>query len=242
MIEFYTCSELNSIEWSPEGKWIRQDPGFPDTIFKSSITPEPGIEIKTWFPLATEITARFKDSIKFFEKNQTQVALVVWLPEFILYGKPKIIGIWFDTAKSIAESRDTHYHKPPDYLVIEPEDTTKRTVNLQQTNVNGYKFQGSEKEFFEAKKMVESWGKDGEKYSFLNDYQKNIKQLLGKFSYRLDTNFAKMDRIQHEGLEMFKERILTKLLYEHSIKEWSKLFADRTTGDTTKLLKEILAL
>ena len=40
-------------------------PGFPDTIFIGpNVTPSPGFEIKAWFPLATEITARFKDSQK----------------------------------------------------------------------------------------------------------------------------------------------------------------------------------
>ena len=28
-------------------------------------------------------------------------------------------------------------------------------------------------------------------------HQQKIKQLLGRFNYRLDTNFAKIDRIQH---------------------------------------------
>jgi hypothetical protein len=31
----------------------RQDPSFPDTIFESEL-PKPGIEIKSWFPLAAE--------------------------------------------------------------------------------------------------------------------------------------------------------------------------------------------
>lgn len=48
-----------------------------------------------------------------------------------------------DSGRSVAEARDNHYHNPPDYLVIEPEDTTSRTRNLQQTNTNGYKFQGT---------------------------------------------------------------------------------------------------
>jgi hypothetical protein len=241
MIEFYTCSELNTIKWDIEGKWIRQDPGFPDTVFDCSLASRPGIEIKTWFPLATEITARFKDSLKFLSANQTNVALVAWLPEFVIYGKPKIIGVWIDTARSIAESRDSHYHNPPDYLVIEPEDTSQRTVNLQQTNVNGYKFQGNTKDLNEAKKMVSSWGKEGANYSYSYDYQHKLRQLLGKYPYRLDTNFAKIDRIRHQGLEDFKNSILSKNLYHRSIKEWSKLFSGNT-NDRIKLLDEILTL
>jgi hypothetical protein len=64
LIEFNTVEFLNNMpEYHGLGVWQRQDPGFPDTIFVApTITPTPGFEIKAWFPLATEITARFKDS------------------------------------------------------------------------------------------------------------------------------------------------------------------------------------
>lgn len=239
MIEFYVCSELNKLEWNNQGQWIRQDPGFPDTIFKGEINPIPGIEIKTWFPLATEITARFKDSVNFFEHNQTNVALVAWLPEFIIYGKPKIISVWIGTAQSLAIARDTHYHNPPDYLVFEPEDTTNRTVNLQQTNVNGYKFQGDKELLEKAQTIVDSWGYEKGKYFHSSEYQQKIKQLLGTFPYRLDTNFAKIDRIQHKDLEDFKSSVLQKTIHNHSIKEWSKIICDETKN-ITDLLEDIL--
>jgi hypothetical protein len=63
LIEFNTCEYLNDKpEFVGFGKWKRQDPGFPDTIFEGTVVPVPGFEIKAWLPLATEITARFKDS------------------------------------------------------------------------------------------------------------------------------------------------------------------------------------
>src|SRR6266478_2488696 len=62
LIEFNTIEFLNKKqEFGPYGKWRRQDPGFPDTVFEGRISPTPGFEIKAWFPLATEITGRFKD-------------------------------------------------------------------------------------------------------------------------------------------------------------------------------------
>ena len=142
MIEFLIVEKLNEADWQGLGKWIRQDPGFPDAVFQGELEPSPGIEIKTWFPFATEITARFKESVLYFEKDQTNVAVVAWFPEFLIYGKPKIIDIWIGSAKSIAQARDNHYHSPPDYLVFEPEETSFRAANLQQTNTNGYKFSG----------------------------------------------------------------------------------------------------
>lgn len=222
MIEFSIVSLLNELDWTGQGQWIRRDPGFPDTLFEGIVEPKPGIEVKTWFPLATEITARFKDSVLHFKEDQTDVALVAWLPEYLLYGKPKIIDVWISTAKSLAIARDIHYHNPPDYLVVEPEDTTTRTANLQQTNTNGYKFQGIPEELAEAEEEVKKWGKDGKIYSPEPQYQKQIKELMGRYSYRLDTNFAKIDRIQHSGLEEFKRQVLAQEIYGHIILAWGR--------------------
>lgn len=222
MIEFLIVEKLNEADWQGLGKWIRQDPGFPDAVFQGELEPSPGIEIKTWFPFATEITARFKESVLYFEKDQTNVAVVAWLPEFLICGRPKIIDIWIGSAKSIAQARDRHYHSPPDYLVFEPEETSFRAANLQQTNTNGYKFQGSEKLLKEAMGDIKKWGEDGLIFSPDSNYQKKIKGLLGKYPYRLDTNFAKMDRIKHPGLEKFKARMLTMEINGKTILEWSK--------------------
>lgn len=131
LIEFNTVEFLNKQDnFAGFGKWERQDPGFPDTIFVGDIQPTPGLEIKAWFPLATEITARFKDSQNHFQFDQTHVAMLAWLPDKIIYGKPRILGVCVVSGLSVALARDTHYHNPPDYLVLEPEDTTQRTANL----------------------------------------------------------------------------------------------------------------
>jgi hypothetical protein len=181
IIEYRLVAELNQLGGWPDGKWIRQDPGFPDTIFSGSIRPIPGIEIKTWFPLATEITARFKDSVTHFNEDQTNVALVAWLPESLIYGKPKIVDVWVDSARSVAEARDSHYHVPPYYLVFEPGDTTARTRNLQQTNTNGYVFQGTKKELTQAESIVAGWGARAKKFSHAAEYQSKVRSLVKPF-------------------------------------------------------------
>jgi hypothetical protein len=210
LIEFNTVEFLNDQpEYNNLGKWQRQDPGFPDTIFVGpQISPTPGFEIKAWFPLATEITARFKDSQNHFKEEQTNVCMLAWLPDQLIFGKPKIFDVCIISGHSAAKARDDHYHNPPDYLVLEPEDTTARTRNLQQTNTNGYKFQGTPAQFEEAKKLVASWGKDGRTYKPTPEYQILLRQLITRYTYRLDTNFAKMDRIVHPGIEAFKRRVL----------------------------------
>lgn len=226
MIEFKVCEELNKHDWGSVGKWLRQDPGFPDTIFSGDIFPTPGIEIKTWFPLATEITARFKDSINHFKQNQVNVALVAWVPEFLIYGKPKIIDIWIGSAQSLAEARDKHYHKPPGYLVFEPEDTSLRTINLQQTNTNGYKFQGTIEKLSEAIEFIAKMENSIMEYSPEFQFQQQLKAILNRFPYRLDTNFAKIDRIKHSGLEVFKKKVLNFEMYGNSLKNWSRSLAN----------------
>lgn len=241
MIEFSTVDLLNKLDWDNMGIWQRQDPGFPDALFKSNLVlPNPGIEIKAWFPFATEITARFKDSINHFNDDQINVAIIAWLPEHVIWGKPTIVDVWVGSASSVAQARDNHYHNPPDYLVFEPEDTHDRTINLQQTNTNGFKFQGTTKEFELASAIVKSWGNEGKKYSPSSDYQEKLNSLLGKFKYRLDTNYAKIDRIEHPGIEKFKTRVLGTHFNSLTIKSWAKILSSNDDSMLDRYLRTLL--
>lgn len=224
MIEFNTVEFLNGQrEFEGLGHWKRQDPGFPDTIFEGSVTPTPGFEIKAWFPLATEITARFKDSQNHFLQDQTEVCMLSWLPEKLIYGRPRILDVCVVSALSVAKARDGHYHNPPDYLVLEPEDTRQRTRNLQQTNTNGYKWQGTAMQFEEAQKLVARWGPEGKVYKPTADYQSMMRELIGRYPYRLDTNFAKMDRIGHTDIETFKTRVLSTEYAGLTVETWARI-------------------
>jgi hypothetical protein len=224
LIEFNTVEFLNDKpEFQALGYWKRQDPDFPDALFVGSVSPAPGFEIKAWFPLATEITARFKDSQNHFQQNQTNVCLIAWLPEKVVFGRPRIIDVCVVSGLSVAQVRDNHYHNPPDYLVIEPRDTKARTKNLQQTNTNGYKWQGTQEQFEEAKEMVKSWGENGTVYKPTIEYQEQLSCLIARFPYRLDTNFAKMDRIVHPEIEKFKTKVLSTDFQNLKIGDWSRL-------------------
>ena len=240
LIEFNTVEFLNAQpQYQGLGKWQRQDPGFPDMIFVGpTITPHPGFEIKAWFPLATEITARFKDSQNHFREDQTNVCMLAWLPDRLICGKPKIIDVCIVSGRSVAEARDHHYHNPPDYLVLEPEDTTVRTRNLQQTNTNGYKWQGTPKQFVKALKLVETWGAEGRQYRPTPEYQVQLRELVRNFPYRLDTNFAKMDRIAHRGIEEFKERVRETVTHGMSISRWSRLLSRKSDEPIRQALAE----
>lgn len=244
LIEFSTVEFLNDqYEYKKIGKWYRQDPGFPDTIFISNeIEETPGFEIKAWFPLATEITARFKDSQNHFKENQTNVCMLAWLPDQLIFGKPKIIDVCVITGRSVAEARDNHYHNPPDYLVLEPEDTTTRTRNLQQTNTNGYKWQGTAEQFAAAQKLVKGWGQDKKRYQPTKEYQILLRELMNRFPYRLDTNYAKMDRIKHEGIEQFKKRVLETSLHGQTIGNWARLLSTGNDEAISQALQSLFDL
>lgn len=243
LIEFNIVEFLNEHkELEGLGEWKRQDPGFPDTIFQGSVSPTPGFEVKAWFPLATEITARFKDSQNHFAEDQTYVTLIAWLPENIIYGKPKIIDILVTSGISVAKARDDHYHNPPNYVVMEPEDTSARTQNLQQTNTNGYKFQNEKGSIEEATAFVKKWGVDGCNYSTSPEYQEQLRTLLRQYDYRLDTNFAKMDRIRHEGIQEFKDRVHETVYKGLTIGEWNKLLSRGSEKDVAAALETHLGI
>lgn len=152
--------------------------------------------------------------------------------EHVLSGKPKIVDIWVGDALDVAKTRDTHYHNPPYYVVIEPEDTRKRTRNLQQTNCHGYVFQGTKKQLAEALQLVNLWGDEAKKYSPSRDYQMRLRQLTGRFPYRLDTNFAKMDRIGLPSLENFKANVIGSMYAGSTIQSWIRAIS---SGDPVAL-------
>lgn len=230
LFEFRIIDVLNSSDSFQNGKWIRQDPGFPDARYIDDAFPDTniGVEVKAWFPFATEITGRFKDSETIFQSDSINVAIIAWLPEYVFWGKPKIIKTLVVSGKSIAQARDSHYHNPPHYIILEPEDTSTRTENLQQTNTNGYVFQhesnAERKRLFEqAQKLVKTWGPKGKEYSTTRDYQALLKTLQGSFPYRLDTNYAKIDRIKHTAIKAFKESIYNTTFKGKKIKEWRRI-------------------
>lgn len=226
--------ELNEEAAWPQGRWMRQDPTFPDVIFESDeVTLTPGIEIKVWFPLATEITGRFKESVSRFAEDQTNIAVIAWLPQYVVFGKPLILDVWIDSAKSVAIARDRHYHNPPDYLIIEPEDTSGRTRNLRQTNTTGYKFQDSPALLVRATKFMEKLGIARE-FDFTAEYQRKLKELRSKFTYRSDTNFSKVDRIGHDGLEGFKTKVLNTTICGRTVNQWRTAFRTAAKSENAR--------
>lgn len=225
LLEYEIVRVLNELDLPDGCEWVRQDPGFPDAALLGLTEPPPGIEIKAWFPLATEITGRFRESQVRLRDGSVRLAVICWLPEYILFGRPTVLGVFVEDALSIAVSRDNHYFQPPRYLVREPEDTSARTKNLRQTNTNGFRCQETGAALLKAEEDVAEWPDEIRRYSPADDVQSHIRDLLASHNYRLDTNYAKIDRIDHPGLESFKAEMLAREFHGDTVLAWSQAFA-----------------
>lgn len=217
--------------------WVRQDPGFPDAILvdpSGSVTTT-GYEIKAWYVLSTEITGRFRESQNLLADKNINVVIIAWCMSHLVFGKPKIIGVFTASGKELAASRDSHYHNPPEYLIVEPNNTTARTANLQQSNVNGYKLQVDSSDASLVAQVRTEYRKNpfkGDPHAA--EAQADATELMNRLTYRLDTNFAKIDRVGNSKVESFKERIMRERYVGRTIAQWKTVFVDLNGTDAAK--------
>lgn len=220
--------------------WHRQDPGFPDAILKTDAgdSTNTGFEIKAWYVLSTEITGRFKESQNILAGRRVNVAIVAWCMSHLIYGKPKILGVLTVPGTELAASRDKHYHQPPENLTIEPQDTTARTANLQQSNVNGFKLQEADSDPAVLQAVRADYARRRRKPDpHTAESQADALELQNKLVYRLDTNFAKIDRVGNADVEKFKRQILAERYLGKSFAEWIKVFVDLNGKDDARHLQ-----
>ena len=120
---------------------------------------------------------------------------------------------------------------------MEPEDTTARTRNLQQTNTNGYKWQGTSDQFRDAPGSRSKLGQGcPPPINRHPEYQAKLRELIARYRYRLDTNFAKINRINHAEITAFKHKVLNAEHHGRTIREWARLLG---RGNETKLQKAL---
>lgn len=208
--------------------WIRQDPGFPDAalVDPAGDKTDSGFEVKAWYAFSTELTGRFRESRNLLAGKDVRLVVVAWAMSHLVYGTPQILGVISIPADEVAKSRDDHYFVPPKYLTVEPNDTTERTRNLQQSNVSGYRFQETNDDALER---AETWARERglaaiEPHTLAA--QELVSKLMSDFNYRLDTNFAKIDRIDNAEIETFKSAIMDAAFREKKISDWTKLLRD----------------
>lgn len=209
--------------------WERQDPGFPDAgLTLNRIQTGHGIEAKAWYACGTEITARFKASQTVLIGKRAYVILVAWIMSDIVFGTPTILDYELFDAEDVARVRDAHYHKPLNYLVVEPEDTTDRTANLRQANVMGFKLQTTDARRVNAMSVLV-----GDRWEHPHtDWSRSLVRVLRQnLEYREETNFAKLDRINHPGIEAFKARVLAMEYEGRTVAEWTTVLRGLASSD-----------
>jgi len=226
LVERRVVAALEAAE-NPNGwRWVRQDPGFPDAALldQHGQSLDAGYEVKAWYALSTEITSRFRESRDRLLGKDIRLLLVAWMMDHIVYGQPIVLGVIAVDAVSLAEARDHHYHDPPRYLIVEPEDTANRTANLQQSVVSGHRLQADNEHMAgSARMMVAGMGEaDAIADPYSAETEQLVAKLLNTYAYRLDTNFAKIDRINHPGVEGFKEGVLASTFDNRTVAEWSQ--------------------
>lgn len=233
--------EISIVEAVNEGahgyQWIRQEPAFPDAAMLNADGEhtDHGLEVKAWHVLSTEITGRFKESRNRLEGKEIQLVIAAWALDHVVWGTPTLLNVFVVPAIEIAETRDRHYYDPPRYLIVEPGDTAERTRNLQQSLVEGYRLQeANEHMIASAEAYVRAKGQE-----VLDPYtpegESLVADLMGRYDYRLETNFAKIDRIGHAGLEAFKRETLGIELQGRTVNQWRRTFRDLTSNQEEKV-------
>jgi len=90
--------------------------------------------------------------------------------------------------------------------------------------------------------MVDSWGSEAKTYKPTREYQHLLRNLLIQYKYRLDTNFAKMDRIVHPEIEEFKKRVYNIEVAGMRVGEWNRVLSSRREESIKKLLQDYLEI
>jgi hypothetical protein len=168
----------------------------------------------------------FRGSPVQIRPSRLGLVVVSWMMSHVIYGRPVILDVAIVDAQSVAKYRDDHYHNPPRYLTVEPQDTSGRTANLQQSNVNGYRLQESSADRLEAAQQMVT-ASPGRLHSAPSpEAQALANELMSGFTYRLDTNFAKIDRIDHPAIEELKSRVLARNERGQIVRNWISLLRD----------------
>lgn len=229
LLEHRTVTDLAAATEGGRFEIERQDPGFPDAgVYENGLPTGHGIEVKAHNVLASEITGRFRASQAALAGRQIYVALVAWVMDHIFFGSPHILDVQLVDAMSIARARDAHYNRPPGYVVSEPEDNTGRRMSAQLRNVEGHVLQThTDEDLARVRVIMDALLAKAD----LGDPQQAetaelTTYLRRNLSYRLDTNFAKVDRVNHPQIEDFKARNLTREYRGRTISSWRQVLAD----------------
>ncbi len=78
--------------------------------------------------------------------------------------------------------------------------------------------------------------KDAFSYQPTPEYQAKLRELIARYPYRLDTNFAKINRINQAEIAAFKHKVLNAEHHGKTIRAWARLLG---RGNETELQKAL---
>lgn len=246
ILEHYTVRDLAAATDGGRFQIERQDPGFPDAgVFLDDLPTGHGLELKAFNVLSTEITGRFRASQLALEDKAIYVVIIAWVMDKVIHGQPLILDFEFVDALDVAKVRDAKYHNPPAYLVSPPDDNEGRIASMLLRNVEGYVLQPSNtaadlakvKVIQDALTNVADLGKPHDQNT-----AELTRHLRANLNYRLDTNFAKVDRIDHPAIEAFKERNLQREHMGRTFKEWQQVLKHLKSGSPEEQEKALEAV
>lgn len=67
-----------------------------------------------------------------------------------------------------------------------------------------------------------------------------LRTLYADFVYRLDTNYAKIDRIEHSDIEAFKTRVLNTQFNGKTIRQWGRILSSNDDDILETALRTII--
>jgi len=249
LLEVHVVDQLNEYNrinnvW-PGYRWISQDPYFPDCILVPLEGHDPstdthgvmGIEVKIWYPMATELTGRLNESQATVGLGNSVLLIGAWIPNFIIWGQIETLAVGIFDILDVIRTRDNRWFYPPAALITEPRDTSERTSNLQQTNVSFWEIQ-SGREL--ASNIVELW--PTMEYSTEEEMQDRIHDLLNhpNIDYRPENqNRNKIQRIGHSGIREWQLEISQIEICARQLREWFRLNSPREiTNEFYSALRE----
>ena len=71
-------------------------------------------------------------------------------------------------------------------------------------------------------------------------YQELLRGLMRRYPYRIETNYAKLDRIIHPKIEAFKQQVLEGEFHGLRVREWAGILASTNANFLAERLQTLL--
>ena len=224
MVELTLVESLSGFAGDGSGSWLREKQRSNALYYDCPVLqPTPRVIIKAWQALTVDKPTRFSESSKLFADDNVLVINVGWTLEHIIWGRIRVLNVVSVSARELAESRSKCCYSPPDYLVCEEENGRLNSQIIDTSLTRGYSFTGTEEQRQQALELSGRLGLNKDNYSSDRNYQVKLYQLLGRFPYREDKEYAIIDQIGHPDVARARREALDTVLDGMPVSEFAHL-------------------